>query len=178
LQTTTTRSEIFLEAAVEFVAEQTGLTLAPTTWRAERCGWWSGCLQLRLAPVRSVVITYKDAGGTVHTVADNLYQWHRTEFGTAELYFVPEFTSPALLSDTRDAVEIEIEAGFDDPAAPSDPADPELALPVRAKQAILMIAANWYRNRESVSTEELKTVPFAADALIWQLKVFRASRGE
>lgn len=166
--------EIFLDAATEFVAMRTGLTPAPSSWEIERCDWWSGCLQVLLAPVRDVVITYRDANGDAQTVAEDLYRWERAELGFAEIRFLPAFTWPAVLADAPDAVQIAIDAGFDDPAATGSGDDPELALPKRLQQAILMVAAYWYENREAaVGGDEIKKIPLAAEALIFQLRIYR-----
>ncbi len=165
--------EIFLDAAIEYVAHQTSLTLQPSSWRIDRCDWWSGCLQVLLSPVRDIVITYLDVNGAEQTVAQNLYRWQRNDRGAAEIAFLPAFTSPEVMPDTFNAVQIAIEAGFDDEAATGSGDDPELVLPTRAKQAILMLAASWYRNREAIAEGELKKVPLGAEALIFQLKVYR-----
>src|SRR4029079_5162788 len=55
--------EIFLDAAIDFVAGRTSLTLRRSSWRIDRCDWWSGCLQVLLAPVRDITITYLDPTG-------------------------------------------------------------------------------------------------------------------
>lgn len=165
--------EIFLDAAAKFVGERTSLTLQPSSWRIDRCDWWSGCLQVLLAPVRDIVITYLDEAGAPQTVNEALYRWERTDKGTAEIRFLSDFTSPAVKADTFNAVQIAIEAGFDNAAATGAGDDPELVLPPTAKQAILMLAAAWYRNREAVADADFKVVPLAADALIWQLRVYR-----
>ncbi|MCK1684254.1 phage gp6-like head-tail connector protein [Bradyrhizobium sp. 147] len=166
--------EIFLDAAIDFVAERTSLTLRRSSWRVDRCEWWSGCLQILLTPVRDVTVKYLDADGAVQIVAANLYRWERTDLGQAEIRFLDGFTSPALKADAYNAVQIEIEAGFDqDPNMTGAGDDPELEFPPRARQAVLMIAASWYRNREASSETELKVVPLAAEALLGQLRVYR-----
>jgi len=166
--------EIFLDAAIDFVAERTSLTLRRSSWRVDRCDWWSGCLTVLLTPVRDVEITYLDENGAPQTVDENLYRWVRTDQGNAEICFLDGFTSPAVKVDTFNAVQIAIEAGFDqNPNQTGAGDDPELLFPARARQVILMLAASWYRNRESVSADDLKTVPLAADAMIWQLRVYR-----
>lgn len=166
--------EIFLDAAIDFVAERTGLTLRRSSWRSDRCDWWSGCLAILLSPVRDVTIRYFDVDGAEQTVAAELYSWKRTGLGQAEIRFLDAFTSPTVKADTADAVQIEIEAGFDqDPNMTGAGDDPELAFPPRARQAVLMIAASWYRNREAAAETELKVVPLAAEALLGQLRIYR-----
>ncbi|MCK1460908.1 phage head-tail connector protein [Bradyrhizobium sp. 2] len=166
--------EIFLDAAIDFVAGRTSLTLRRSTWRVDRCDWWSGCLQILLTPVRDVAVKYLDAVGAEQTVAADLYRWERTALGNAEIRFLDAFTSPAVKADTFNAVQIELEAGFDqDPNMTGAGDDPELEFPPRARQAVLMLAASWYRNREAVAEADLKVVPLAAEALMGQLRVYR-----
>ncbi|MGK7056927.1 head-tail connector protein [Bradyrhizobium sp. 1050_B9_N1_2] len=166
--------EIFLDAAIDFVADRTALTLRRSSWRVDRCDWWSGCLQILLTPVRDVTFKYIDAAGAEQTVAADLYRWERTALGNAEIRFLDAFVAPAVKADTFNAVQIELEAGFDqDPNMTGAGDDPELEFPPRARQAVLMLAASWYRNREAIAEAELKIVPLAAEALMGQLRVYR-----
>lgn len=166
--------EMYLDAAIDFVAERTSLTLRRSSWRVDRCDWWSGCLELLLAPVRDITVTYLDESAATQTVDAALYRWERTELGTARVILLAAFTSPTVKAATFNAVQIAIEAGFDeDPNATGAGDDPELTFPSRARQAILMIGAAWYRNREAVADVDLKVVPLAAEALMSQLRVYR-----
>lgn len=166
--------EIFLDAAIDFVADRTALTLRRSTWRVDRCDWWSGCLQILLTPVRDVTVKYLDAGGAEVPVGADMYRWERTALGQAEIRFLDAFAWPALKADAVNAVQIEIEAGFDqDPNQTGAGDDPELEFPTRARQAVLMLAASWYRNREAVAEGDHKVVPLAAEALMGQLRVYR-----
>jgi uncharacterized phiE125 gp8 family phage protein len=166
--------EIFLDAAIDFVAERTGLTLRRSTWRVERCDWWMGCLPILLAPVRDVAVSYFDENGAPLTVDPSLYRWERTELGTTAIWLLDAFTWPTVQAGTSNAVQVELEAGFDhDPNMTGAGDDPELAFPPRARQAVLMLAASWYRNREAVADVEHKVVPLAAEALMGQLRVYR-----
>lgn len=165
--------KVFLDAAIDFVAGETSLTLRRSTWRIDRCDWWSGCLNVLLAPVRDVTISYLDEAGATQPVDAALYHWERTKLGTAEIRFLDAFTSPSLKPDTFNAVQIEIEAGFDVPSVTGAGDDPELVFPPRARQAVLMVAASWYRNREASAETELKIVPIAATALIRQMRIYR-----
>lgn len=53
------------------------------------------------------------------------------------------------------------------------------AVPARAKVAIMLLVANWYMNREPVSSPELKKIPYHIERLLWGLRVldFSATRG-
>jgi hypothetical protein len=87
--------------------------------------------------------------------------------------FLSAFVQPILASDRNYAVQVEFDAGFDDPNATGSGDDPDLILPTRAKQAILLIAAYWYGNREAVTDVDLKTIPLAAESILAQLRVYR-----
>lgn len=166
--------EIFLDAAIDYVADRTSLTLRRSMWRVDRCDWWSGCLQILLTPARDVTVKYLDAAGAEQPVNPDLYRWERTALGNTEIRFLDAFTSPAVQADTFNAVQIEIEAGFDeDPNQTGAGEDPELVFPPRARQAVLMLAASWYRNRGAVAEADHKVVPLAADALMAQLRIYR-----
>jgi uncharacterized phiE125 gp8 family phage protein len=165
--------KVFLDAAIDFVAGRTSLTLRRSTWRIDRCDWWSGCLTVLLAPVRDITVTYLDEAGATQPVDAALYHWERTKLGTAEIRFLDAFTSPAVKADTLNAVQLEIEAGFDMPNVTGAGDDPELVFPPRARQAVLMLAASWYRNREAAADSDIKIVPLAAEALMGQLRIYR-----
>ncbi|MET4793696.1 hypothetical protein ABIF64_005874 [Bradyrhizobium japonicum] len=65
--------EMLLDAAIDFVANRTALTLRRSTWRVDRCDWWSGCLNVLLTPVRDVTIKYLDGAGATQTVDAALF---------------------------------------------------------------------------------------------------------
>ena len=45
------------------------------------------------------------------------------------------------------------------------------AVPTKVKQSIKLICGHWYENRENTSTIEIKEVPLAAHALLWQDRI-------
>lgn len=63
---------------------------------------------------------------------------------------------------------IEYVRGFlaDDPEADSPPSD----IPDDVKQAVLLVAAGWYEQRESIVPDTLREIPFGARDLINQLR--------
>src|SRR3569623_3552404 len=84
----------YLAAAVAFVSDRVGLVLAPSVYRGDRCDWWSGCLEVLVAPVRDVTsIKYLDADGVLQTLDPSLYRWSRTDQG-ATIELLSAFTSP------------------------------------------------------------------------------------
>ena len=165
--------QIFLDAATAFVAQRTSLVLAPAAYRLEREDWWGACLDIPLAPVREITaVTYLDEKGDEQLVSEALYRWYRTSEG-ARLELLDAFTAPAVAAERRDAVRVEIAAGFDDENATGAGDDPELVLPAVVKPAILMLAAAWYANREAVSVPAISRVPLGAETLINLIRVYR-----
>ncbi|WP_458760542.1 head-tail connector protein [Afipia sp. TerB] len=162
----------YLDAAAEFVADRTSLVLAPTSYQIDRADWCAD-LQILVSPVRDIAsVKYLDVNASSVTVDPSFYRWVRTDRG-AVVEFLPSFVRPVLADGRDDAVQIAFEAGFDDPDATGSGDDPALILPVRAKQAVLLIAAHWFANREAVSGESLTTIPLAAESLLGQLRIYR-----
>lgn len=164
---------VYLDAASAFVADRTSLVLQPSTFRIERSSWWSGCLNILVAPVREIVaVKYRAVAGDEQTVDEAVYRWRRTASG-AVLEFVNGFSAPSVQDERFDAVTVEVRAGFDDPDTTGSGDDPELILPPQVKQAILLTGGAWYETREAVTATEMKAVPFAVDALIGQVRLYR-----
>lgn len=164
---------IYLDAAIEFVADCISQVLSPSVYRADLSRFWSGCFSVLASPVREITsVSYLDVNGSRVTVDPSLYRWKRTAEG-AEITLLSAFIEPPVQSERDDAVQIEVSAGYDDPAASGAGDDPDLMLPERAKQAILLLASAWYANREAVSQVDLKPIPFAIDALLAQLRIYR-----
>lgn len=162
----------YLDAAIEFVADRTSLVLAPASYQIDRTDWCSS-LQVLVSPVREVAsVKYLDVNASLVTVDPSFYRWERTDRG-AIVEFLSSFIRPTVADDRDDAVQIAFDAGFDDPNATGSGDDPALILPVRVKQAILLIGAHWFANREAVSADNLSTIPLAAESLLAQLRIFR-----
>lgn len=162
-----------LDDATEMVAERVSLALGPTVYRVDRGSWWSGCIQILVAPVRDIAsVKYFDENGVLQTVSSSLYRWKRTDVG-ATLELLADFTSPALEADRDDSIQIEVEAGFDDPYSTGAGDDPELVCPGTIKQAIRALVSFWYDNREAASDKDFRAVPLHAEALMAQARVYR-----
>lgn len=166
--------EGLLDAAIEFVSERTGLVLAPTVFRFDRSYWWGGNLNLLVAPVRAIrEVSYFDEANAAQTVDAANYSFTRTPEG-ARLELLSTYSVPAVYS-RNDAIQVEIEAGFDshDPVETGSGDDPELLLPERVRQVIRMLVSFWYDNRDAVTSQDTKVVPLGAEALLAQLRVYR-----
>lgn len=166
-------AQLMLDAAIEYVAEHTGLALASATYLLERYSWWTYCLEIPIAPVRDIAeVSYLDVDEAELIVDPANYRWARTRDG-AHLWFVDGYSLPVVALNRADAVRVTIDAGFDDPALSGSGDDPELTLPARAKHAIILLAAHWFEHREAVDVVPMHRTPLAMESLLGQLRVYR-----
>lgn len=155
-----------VRAAADFVQDQTWSSLYVQTWelilpgfpgcvgyRDCPCYWRARPEAIRLPrpPAASVVaITYRDADGAAVVVDSDDYQLVTAEDGA---WIVPAYglTWPAANSEAAEPVLVEYTAGYDGSTRP---------FPGQAKQAVRMLTAHWYENREAVlvgtSSKELE----------------------
>jgi uncharacterized phiE125 gp8 family phage protein len=164
--------KIFLDAATAYVGKRCELVLAPVGYRIEMPGWCRD-LQILVAPVRDIVaVRFLDANGDLQALDAAAYRWRRHATG-ATLVIDANVSLPALASGRDDAVQIDIDAGFDIDGATGSGDDPELVLPRQVVPAILMLAAHWYANREAAAKEAMTDIPFGVDALTRQVMIYR-----
>ena len=50
----------------------------------------------------------------------------------------------------------------------SEDEEEEIEIKTKWKQAILLIVAGWYANRENISSTNLQNIPLGAEQLLWQ----------
>lgn len=164
-----------LLAATEHVASELGRVLAPAQYRVE-LPQWRDRLCIPLSPVREIVaVSYVGEDGAAVALSPMDWSWVRTGAG-AILRFADDFQRPRLIADGRaDAVRVDLDAGYDDPASSGSGDDPELRLPSRVGLAIKVLAASWAENREATSAADMKVVPLVIEALLRApgLKVYR-----
>ena len=78
-----------------------------------------------------------------------------------------------LLQGYIDAAKAHVEQHCDRTLVETDPADDsEMALTPDVEQAMLMLIAHWYENREAVSDGAANTVPLGVERLLWYRKRF------
>ena len=161
----------FNEAAREYVESRTSRQLVTATWRVliDRfpgrtlddvyvpLTWRYGIIRIPRAPLQSVTsVKYVDTDGVEQTVPTTDYQVDSTREPGKIMparFKVWPVTDPLTLS----AVRVVFVAGFGAAAA----------VPRRFKQAIKMLAAHWYENRENTITGTIiAEVPKGVDALI------------
>ena len=115
-----------------------------------------GNVRLHMGPFQSLVsVEYYDTDGALQTATLTDFE---TRLSGDFVVCQPKsgFTWPA--AQTRDdAIKITYRAGFGD--AGSD-------VPQSLRQAVLMLVAHWYENREAVAETKFEEVPLAVAALI------------
>lgn len=149
--------EGLIGAALEFIEgpHGIGIAVAPCEWKL-RLDCFPDCIQIPLCPVQKVdSIEYVDPNGDTQTLAD--FQ--------ADIYSAPARVIPAYGAAwpaTRavpNAVTVTFTAGYS-------------PLPKTLRQAMLLLVAHWYENREPVNIGNIvNELPFAVEAL---LNKFRA----
>jgi len=169
-----------LRSAIEYVEEHTGLALAPQTleyrlecWPAWCAGYRRGYeIDLPRKPVRDILsVEYLDADGNLQTVSTSDYSWRTTPEG-AVIRFRNSYSFPSIYDEANDAIHITFEAGFDDPASSGSGDDPNLALPQRAVEAVLLKAELLY-DRGSLKDGADQQIETALGSLLGQLRVYR-----
>lgn len=165
-----------LLAAVEYVEERTSRILRPSTFQVTLERWpCEGEVRFPLHPIRDVTaVRYiGEAGGPAIEVPGDDYDWRRLEEG-GEVYFFSSWSWPALSPNSREPVTIELEAGYDEPAAEGGGGDdPEYILPARVEELVLLLAGHWFKNREATTSGNMADVPYSAGLLLKELRIFR-----
>jgi uncharacterized phiE125 gp8 family phage protein len=149
-----------IEAATEEAERYTGRALISQTWRLALdkfpCRWPRNDIRLPRPPLQSVTsIKYVDEHGILQTLDSALY--------TATADFEPARIEPAYgqvwpaTRDEREAVRVTYVAGYGNAAS---------NVPQGIRQAILLMAAQWFAHREPTSERTLAEVPMSARWLL------------
>lgn len=166
--------EGLIAAAREFVENQTHRAFIDRTLELVIDHFPCREIIFPVTPVLSIdSIKYDDDDGTEQTIDVGDYQVDLFS-EPARIWPSVDFSWPSTVGNPN-AVRIEFTAGYgDDGASGGSPADTAANVPQIAKQAILMIVAHWYANRETVIVgQEAKEIPFAATILMGQLQVYQ-----
>lgn len=165
--------ESYLRAAFAFVEDHTGLTLIRQDYILERSGWWGSELEIPVFPIRSITsVKYWDENEVEQTVGDAYYRFVRTEKGGL-LRLLSTFDQPALQDERTDVVNVFIEGGYDVEGTTGSGDDADLVFDPKARQCVLLLTEHWYENRSAADDVEIRTVPFAVQALLAQLRIYR-----
>lgn len=118
-------------------------------------------IKLPRGPVRAVSsVKYYDFGGTLSTMSSSSYQTDIYSL-PARVCLVHGATWPQVQVGKINAVEVTYTAG---PALLNQ-------VPKEAKQAILLILAHLFQNRELASAEQMYEIPFAVKTLLAPLEI-------
>ena len=150
--------DLWIAAAREMVEAAANRSLVTQTWRLQLSDWPDDEIELPRPPLQSVTsITYYDADGVQQTLSTDVYQVD-ADREPAIVVLKPNQSWPT--HDYRhNGIVVTYVAGY----------GAESAVPARAKQAILLLVAHWYRVREAVGTVGAE-VALAYQSLINSLK--------
>lgn len=132
--------------------------LITQTWRLSLDNWPDGdAIELPRPPLQSVSsITYTESDGTVNTWDTSGYIVDTdSEPGRVVLAYGESWPSVTLYPAA--AIKITFVAGYGDEAGD---------VPEPWKQAIKLLVAHWYENREPIQAGKMEQIPFAVDSLI------------
>ena len=154
-----------IKAARQWVEGQTRRCFKQATYDyAIDWGWpnFMGCprIDLPLNPVQSVTsIVYEDGSSPRATLAASQYTVAARSYGS---FIVPAYnvTWPTV-RDVPDAITVRFVAGDNS------------AIPEPLLQAMSMLIAHWYENRQAVEAKEMVPVPYGIESLV---SPYRAGR--
>lgn len=108
-------------------------------------------------PLQSVVsVTYIDQNNVSATFAASNYAVD-TYSEPGRIKLVSGAAWPGSQLYTLNGVRVRFTAGFGDASA----------VPNRYKEAIMLLVAHWYANREQGSEKAIQDIPFGVNALLW-----------
>lgn len=147
----------FITAAREYCEMFQNRAFITQTWELTMDAWPCFPFQLPMPPLVSVSsIKYFDTAN-VETTWDAANYFEDTDSEPGRIGLAHSISLPTTTLRPINGVKIQYVAGY----------GVATAVPLRAKQAILMLIGHLYENRESVSQEDLKEIPFAVSSLLW-----------
>lgn len=146
-----------IQTAREFCENFQNRAYITQTWELTTDSWGCFPLDIPLPPLISVEsIKYFDTENVEATWdAANYFVDIDSEPGRIGLGYL--VTLPQTVLRPTNGVKIQFIAGY----------GAALDVPLRIKQAILMLVGHYYENRETVSPVDLKEVPLAVKSLLW-----------
>lgn len=128
----------YLASALDYAEAFIGRRYQPQTWEMTIDAFPSAEIQITPSPVVSITkIEYVDADGATQIVDDATFE---TDFAGDDAWVIPSEPWPAIM-ETVNAVKITFVAGRGN-------------MPASLKQAIIMLAAHYYEDREGASFPE------------------------
>lgn len=157
----------YITTAREHCEDITNRALASTTFELIMDKFPYNKIELPRPPVESVTsIKYTDCLGTeTEWLPVTKYIFYNSEpaiIVPAYGEVFPDFTPYPI-----GAVKIRFIAGYR-----ADATDPNLLIPEKIKQAILLICGHLYEHREEVTEEVLKNIPMGIDSLLYSSRIW------
>lgn len=164
-----------MQAARECVERDAQVALMPQTW-VLKLEEFPGepALDLRIHPVRSLVVTYRDADGDSQTWNSSHYllqrQQHRSLLVKADL----SVDWPTVDSNRLHPITISLVAGFSDPTVETTEIAQRAKVPLAARQAMLLLVGHWFKHREAVLVGSINSqIELTYEHLIERLRTSR-----
>lgn len=152
----------YLLAARQYVETYTRRALITQTWDQAADDFGTEIV-LRKPPVQSVTsVKYLDESGIEQTLATDQYRLIVRDTGESVVIPAYNVTWPAP-RPVEMAVTVRFVAGYG--SSPS-------AIPETIRQAILLLVAHWYKNREMSAAANLSEIPMGVDALLFPHRAF------
>lgn len=157
--------------ACAFIERRTGYVMLPTVYELLASSWWTGGLEVSLAPVREVeAITYQTSRN-VWADADPEQFWTADRGRGFILRSLSTFDRPQLWQP-EDSIRVRFSAGFD--AADESGGDRPIEDGLRT--ILTMITGHYYANRELLGAADAKSgvqaVELGATSLLGQYRQF------
>ncbi len=156
---------ILIKAAREYAERVCNRRFINSTWDL-KLDYFPCEIRLPYPPLSSVTsISYVDTNGDTQTVSSSVYSVDASsEPGVITLAYGQDWPSAR---DQRNAVTVRYVAGY---GASSS------SVPESVRQAIMLIAAHWFEQREEViSGTIISKVPMAAESLLWVNRILEAA---
>lgn len=161
-----------LDAAEEIITAKTNRVLRPTDYELTLRAECAEPISLGPWPIRDVEsVEYRDSAGVWQAVADADFEFVRLDDESGEVRFYSTFTPSSLVGD-RANMRIVFSAGYGDAGEGPD-VDPELELPARVREVLLMLAGHFFEHREAVTAVEMAEVPLSAGYVLEELRIYR-----
>jgi uncharacterized phiE125 gp8 family phage protein len=148
----------YVRSATDYVEQHSGLRLITQTWNWHIDGFpwaWDGYIRLPLGPIQSITsITYLDTQGVQQTLAPTVYS-----FRGDRIMLAPNATWPVSYR-SLDVITVTFVCGF---------GGDHNTVPESLRQAISMLAAYWFAQREAAQVDpdaRVFDVPFSVREII------------
>lgn len=157
--------DALISAAMSYADGWTGILgrcLVEQTWRQDFDDIW-GCLRIPLFPVISISsVKYRDTQNVEQTISSSNYTLQTDDLGSFAR-FLSNYSAPALYTELP-RVSLTYKAGYANGGTEQAPTLG--AVPGAIKQALLMLIAHWYENREAVTMGAPVVLPMAVESLL------------